>query len=91
MSNMQGNPHYESADRGETRLGDTLASEGITDATIVAEAQLVNTQATLALAYEQRTENLIKMLKWLCGEGASGMLELEAQIKARLGLNGDQP
>ena len=79
---MQGNQHY---DRAKSRLHNGTASE-------VTRAQA---EATLALAFEQRTANLIAAFGQLnydseeesfLGERLDGY-ELAKQIQERLGLN----
>lgn len=54
-----------------------------------------NTQATLALAYEQRTANLLKCMELVVRTRPEGVYpseadaELQARVMKRLGLNGE--
>ena len=83
---MSANPHFE-----QSLAALNLASEAIVtqDAALVA----IQTQATLALAYEQRTANLIGVFRNLAtheldtylGRTVNGE-KLAAQIKERLDL-----
>lgn len=64
-------------------LNDVLSDEGITDASIVATAILVQVHATLALAEQQRIANLIAYVnKWTDGE----LLDVDAEIRKALGI-----
>lgn len=81
MSTMNGNPHYERA----VDLLNVPALENLTpeeEAAIRSEAQV---NATLALAFEQRTANLMQFLVDQEGDEAR---KLWTQVAARLGLNG---
>lgn len=64
---------------------DQQGDEGLTDAAMLAAAIDAQVQATLALAYEQRTANLIAFL----GDGGHGDAYrlLQEQIVTRLGLD----
>ena len=57
-------------------LNDVLADEGITDASIVATAILVQVHATLALAEQQRIANLIAL--WSVNDTSYGATAFEA-------------
>ena len=62
MSTMPGNPHASDAIRTDHHIGENwIAPEGMTDATGIATVIQANTEATLALAFEQRTANLIEI------------------------------
>ena len=81
-------------------LNDVLADEGITDASIVATAILVQVHATLALAEQQRIANLIAL--WSINDTSfstaafdalgsvpttwNGRAELHPHIKEALGI-----
>lgn len=98
MSDLTGNPHYKSTLESISDFGEyTIGVEGLTDATIIWQGLVDQAQATLALAFEQRTANLIAL--WASpgnlpdgsydkGMEMSGVHygELATQIKARLGL-----
>lgn len=70
-------------------LGHWVADEGMTDATLVWGAIERNTEATLALAHEQRTANLIaylstsQLFQWSHSADAA---ELRARIAVELDL-----
>lgn len=80
MSTMNGNPHYESA----ALDGIVFSSD---DAALQTTELMIDrlAEATLALAYEQRTANL---MQFLVGEEGDEARKLWAQVEARLGLNG---
>lgn len=61
MSNsLPGNPHAAESIEADIAIGESaIAPEGITDATMIASVIQANTSATIALAHEQRTANLI--------------------------------
>lgn len=91
MSELPGNPHYESADSLANHAHglDELDANGLSG--------LANAEATLALAYEQRTANLIAVLNmspvdmtdWP-KQAAKNFFELNRTITQRLGMrNGD--
>lgn len=85
MSNLPGNPHAYNAEYGMN--GTILSSDDSGTQTI--EALLMdNARATLALAYEQRTANLLKVLE-LQGrmQAAQQAFNLSAfDVAERLGL-----
>ena len=65
MSNLPGNPFAEDHDFMYHSIGDTVVSEiGQTDATLIWSAIENHATATLALAYEQRTANLITLAQF---------------------------
>lgn len=89
MSDLKGNPHvYEGPQiaNPETINDHYISEAGITDETVLLSELTRNTEATLALAYEQRTANLIAALEYTSGD-ARGQAWV-AMIK-RLGLNGE--
>jgi purine-nucleoside phosphorylase len=58
-SALKGNPHARYAEAHADTMEDWMGSEGITDATMIAVALDAQTQAALAVAYEQRTVALL--------------------------------
>lgn len=81
MSDLPGNPHEEDAMMYSCEASEIQAHE---DHERPILAQQATTHATLALAYEQRTANLIAYV-----ETFGGGIEYEtiwADIRARLGL-----
>lgn len=56
---LKGNPHAHYAESHADTLEDWMGSDGVTDATMIAVALDAQTQATLAVAYEQRTVALL--------------------------------
>lgn len=90
MNSMPGNDHVAVSKFRTEGVHDWQADEGQTDATCIAAAIDANTEATLALAYEQRTANLIAYAAHL-GQTSnhSAMSVLENQVDSRLGLDGD--
>lgn len=91
MSTMSGNPHAKDSENLTEMMGENwIAHEGMTDATGIATMIQANTEATLALAFEQRTATMLKSLSWEpTRPGDSADAELQAQIVRRLGLDGD--
>lgn len=85
MSHLPGNPNAENFRRSHGEFGsNTIASEGLTDATIIWQGLMDHSEATLALAYEQRTANLIAVAKWTNGlDVASNLMD---QVAERMGL-----
>lgn len=81
MSELPGNPHYESADSLANHAHglDELDANGLSG--------LANAEATLALAYEQRTANLLAFL----GDGQFQHAHIIQELAVkRLGIrNGD--
>lgn len=81
MSDFPGNPHAENCRRSIAEAGESIiAPEGMTDGTIAWTGMTHLADATLALAYEQRTANLI------AAYGTSDLIEFDT-ILARLGLD----
>ena len=58
---MTSNTHFATAKFRQEGVHDWQSEEGSTDATNLAAALDAQTEATLALAYEQRTANLIAL------------------------------
>lgn len=97
MSDMKGNPHvYEGPQIAppETINDHYISEAGLTDETVLLSELARNTEATLALAYEQRTANLLKWIELVDRARPEGVyptevdVELQAQVVKRLGLNG---
>lgn len=90
------NTHVATAKFRQEGVHEWQSYEGSTDATNIAEALDAQTEATLALAHEQRTANLIAL--FTCDEdahmafGASVGMDADSwkavavEIKERLGL-----
>lgn len=83
MTTMNGNPHYDLA---TLRLVETPSPKRGSETQIHFASDAL-TQATLALAFEQRTANLVALYTGTEYWGEDP--RLEADIKSRLGLNGD--
>jgi len=79
MSAMSGNTHVATAKFRQEGVHEWQSEQGITDATLIAAALDAQTEATLALVYEQRTANLIAFY------GYGDIVELDT-ITERLGL-----
>lgn len=93
MSTMPGNPHANDSEVLTETIGEHwIAQEGMTDATGIASVIQANTEATLALAFEQRTANLIAQVDMRLNALRVGV-ELQDSImnelNSRLGLDGD--
>jgi len=89
---MPGNSHAQHSEVLTEMIGENwIAHEGMTDATGIASVIQANTEATLALAHEQRTANLIA-LATLCS--ANGRKELGepfiAEAIERLGKSNER-
>lgn len=98
MSDMQGNPHVHPGPQIAdpwTLNEDYIAEQGLDDNTAFLSELTRNTEATLALAYEQRTANLLKWIELVDRARPEGVyptksdVELQAQVVKRLGLNGE--
>lgn len=89
MSTLPGNPHVTEADLSTQVLHDWMEREGETDATMLATALDAQTQATLALVYEQRTATLLRLAIHQDRAGKIGDAYFE-QVASRLGLDGDE-
>lgn len=86
MSDLTRNPHYKSTLESISDFGEyTVSAEGLTDATIIWQGLVDQAQATLALAYEQRTANLIALAQLTMHEPAHEDYDMAA-IYERLGL-----
>ena len=79
MSDTAGNTHVATAKFRQEGVHEWQSEQGITDATLIAAALDAQAEATLALAYEQRTSNLIAFY------GYGDIVDLET-IRERLGL-----
>lgn len=86
MSTMPGNGHVSVAKFRLEGVHEQQEGEGMTDATMIAAALDAQTQATLALAFEQRTLTLIEYAKVADDETADRLWT--DHITPRLGLNG---
>ncbi|WP_394253673.1 hypothetical protein [Arthrobacter pityocampae] len=89
MKDTSSNTHTATAKFRQEGVHEQQSHEGATDATLIAAILDAQTEATLALAFEQRTANLIAM--WRDGAvdpGAPGINygALLGQIKERLDL-----
>lgn len=71
MTTMPGNPHAKDAESTTEIINEWMGHEGQTDATMLAVVLDANTQATLALAHEQRTANLIAALTATFADGSA--------------------
>lgn len=73
MKGLPGNQFIKDFMESYWAFGDqVIAAEGLTDATIVWQGLIDNARATLALAHEQRTANLIAI--------ATGPSDLRAKL-----------
>lgn len=79
MNSLPGNDHAAVSKFRTEGLHEWQSGEGETDATCIALAIDANTEATLALAYEQRTANLLSYMSLVGGLKGVSMVE-------RLGL-----
>ncbi|GAA4915654.1 hypothetical protein [Nesterenkonia rhizosphaerae] len=97
MNTLPGNPHAKDAEFTTGDLREWIAREGETDATMLAVVLDSQAQATLAVAYEQRTANLIATLDLLHTYEMTAEpkrtkampnmeQEIQGQLRARLGL-----
>lgn len=84
MNSLSGNDHAAVSKFLTEGVHEWQEREGETDATCIAMAIDANTEATLALAFEQRTANLIAFY----GDGGPGEAydALHDLIVSRLGL-----
>lgn len=89
---LPGNPHAEETLSQYHYIGESwMSEEGMTDATMVAGAIHTQALATLALAHEQRTANLIAAAPYLRDMDCPNLaVKCEKQLAARLGLDGEQ-
>lgn len=90
MNSLPGNDHAAVSKFRTEGLHEWQGDEGMTDATLIGTAIDANTEATLALAHEKRTENLIALAA-LCT--ANGRKELGQPfidlVTERIGIDGD--
>ena len=91
---MTSNTHFATAKFRQEGVHDWQSEEGSTDATNLAAALDAQAEATLALAYEQRTANMIAALQVVRYEGAKEILPTSdhawatvKEINERLGLS----
>lgn len=92
MNSLPGNDHAAVSKFRTEGVHEWQSVDGQTDATGIAAALDANTEATLAVAHEQRTANLIAL--YSCDDWQNKMTiskwdQVAQQIEARLGLNGD--
>lgn len=71
MSTIPGNSHARDAESTVDFVNEWMGDEGWTDATMLATVVVAHTQATLALAYEQRTANLIAAVTATFADGSA--------------------
>lgn len=87
--------HVKLAQESLDAVHDWQEQEGETDATLLATAIEAQAHATLALAEEQRTANLITFFKNagapVTVTGAEAQAAITADIRARLGLTPTAP
>ncbi|RAX50882.1 hypothetical protein DQ353_00320 [Arthrobacter sp. AQ5-05] len=89
MSNLPGNPHVHEGPQvatSETINDHFIAEEGVTAETVILSELTRNTEATYALAHEQRTIALQAERTYALNQGDTDRLyELTEQISTRLG------
>jgi hypothetical protein len=83
---MRSNTHVATAKFRQEGVHEWQSEEGSTDATNLAAALDAQTEATLAIAYEQRTANLIALQQLWLAEGAGPSLSVGVEIMERLDL-----
>lgn len=87
MSALPGNDHAAVSKFRTEGLHDFQSGEGMTDATHITTAIDANTEATLALAFEQRTRALIELAGFYANDGhREHGLPVLKEINARLGM-----
>ena len=90
MSNLPGNPHVFEGPQIATpdTINEEIAEQGVTDMTVMLSELARNTESNYALAFEQRTANLIawQALGRQLDETSEPTPEAEDDIAARLGL-----
>lgn len=90
MNSLPGNDHAAVSTFRTEGLHEWQSGEGETDATCIATAIDANTEATLALAFEQRTANLVAWRAQLDRAGLDYQAtDLYSEIEARLGMAGE--
>lgn len=85
MSGLEGNPHAQPAINRRGQIIDAFSEGGSN--TVPNTLALAQLEATLSLAYEQRTANLIAIATMNPQWYGSTSQEAFDQIDARLGLN----
>ena len=91
MNSLPGNDHAAVSKFRTEGLHEWQAGEGMTDATLIGTAIDANTEANLALAFEQRTANLINLMRLQSDYVQAGMgmtSEAAEAVEQRLGLGG---
>lgn len=92
MNSLPGNGHAAVSKFRTEGLHEWQEREGETDATCIAMALDANTEATMALAFEQRTANLIAELSMQALLDQQGIVLSDAAadaLNARLGMTGE--
>lgn len=89
MSDLPGNPYLRGAFSLDCTVEDWMTDEGVTDATMLATVIDRQAEATLALAFEQRTANLIAVAVAQDQRGVVGDRYWE-EVAERLGLGGEE-
>lgn len=89
MNAIPGNPYEDTAQRQYNFV--STEARHMEKSTVIGESILTSALATLTLAYEQRTANLIALFTHLDAQGdlPDHTYELSGDIFARLGLGGD--
>lgn len=77
MSQLPGNPQYDN-------VIDNIVKNGTNNVSDQKFCAMIQTQATLALAYEQRTANLIAYVAGI--DDTSATIPVVNEIRARLGI-----
>lgn len=89
MNSLSGNDHAAVSKFRTEGVHEWQGEEGATDATCIAMAIDANTEATLALAFEQRTANVIAMAAQCTANGRKELGQpFIAEAIERLGMNG---
>ena len=78
------NPHEIDIDILLAGVHDWQSDEGLTDATSIAAVIEAHIEATLAIAYEQRTANLIAAHRIAWERGWNEAEQIESEIRDRL-------
>lgn len=87
MNSLPGNDHAAVSKFRTEGVHEWQSREGETDATCIAMAIDANTEATLALAFEQRTRALIELAGFYANDGhREHGLPVLKEINARLGM-----
>lgn len=85
MKETTSNTHVATAKFRQEGVHEQQGYEGATDATMLAAVIDAQVEATLAVAYEQRTANLISLMSLRLAVGAP-FGEIEKSLMERLGL-----